>query len=273
VQIPFRELLGREPDRVEKVFDYGYRGVWKAFAGKDVFVVKFDYREGSVAKERAAQVHAAAGGIPVPGIAGYTQSPACLALEWVPGVALSDQSGPGAAHEAGSMLRRVHALPPLARRLEPLAEWLHLWFEKELDYMVGRAVLASAEREQALRAFEALRPVLEATPCGWIHGDCQAAHFLIDRLSGRVNAVIDWADAQHGPPEIDFAVLTLFDPGLLGPALDGYGADAAFRERLRLTLPLYQAIRGAGAYHWLEENGYTGHLWPMEKVRALAARG
>jgi aminoglycoside phosphotransferase (APT) family kinase protein len=37
--------------------------------------------------------------------------------------------------------------------------------------------------------------VLAAEPLVWLHGDCQAEHFLMDAESERVLAVLDWADA------------------------------------------------------------------------------
>jgi aminoglycoside phosphotransferase (APT) family kinase protein len=143
------------------------------------------------------------------------------------------------------------------------------WFAAELDWMKEHDALTAAEATAAKDVARGLRPILDGTPLTWTHGDCQAAHFIIGPGSSTVAAVIDWADDHEGAPEMDFAVLSLFDPEMWRHALDGYAATGEFRQRLERTLPLYQAIRGAGSLRWLETHGYPGHTWPAERVRAL----
>lgn len=269
-ELPFAALLGGEPSNLHTLLDYGYRAVWKVEVAGKTFVVKKDERPGVAAGEVAALAHAAAHSIPVPEVAGFMHELApLLALRWVEGLPLTEHSTPAILRDAGRVLRRIHDAPVLQKRLEPLDEWVGSWFDGELSWLVDNGVLSKRERDAALAHFESLRPLLRDTPLAWLHGDCQAAHFLADPKTDRVIAVIDWADAQHGPPEIDFAVLTLFDDAALPDLLNGYEASPDLRERLRLTLPLYQAVRAAGAHRWLKTHRYQDQPWALAKLRAL----
>ena len=159
-------------------------------------------------------------------------------------------------------------MPVLRQRESPLAKWLVAWLADETAYMAEQGVISLVDRRAALKVCAGLRPVLESTPLAWIHGDCQAAHFLNDPESERVTAALDWADAQHGAPEMDLAVLTLFDATALPDILDGY--EATDELRARLTLPLFHAARGAGSFRWLETHHPEKRHFAVERVKALA---
>lgn len=265
----FRALLGRPADSVETMFDLGHRAVWKVRSRADTFVVKADDRPGHTANEVVAQQHARRFGIPAPEIIGFeTTSPAAVAMFWAEGVPLHAHSTTAAKRDVGRWLRAIHGLPMLRPRETSIDEWLVAWLEEELDYMVQQEAVPAADRKAALEATERLRPVLESTPSAWIHGDCQAAHFLVDPETDLVTAVLDWADAQHGLPEMDLATLTLFDADSLDEILVGYGAGDDLKERL--ALPLYHAARGAGSFRWLQTYHNDKRLFAVDRVKALA---
>lgn len=266
----FRQLLGFKPEATTQLFDYGYRAAWRVDSPRSSFIVKADERQDLTANEVAAQLHAGKAGIPVAEVVAFEpEFPATVAIRWVDGVSLHEHSTPAARRNAGRWLRVIHALPVLRPRLERPEHWLAESFESELSYMVESSVISDSDRTNALAAMEALLPAVASAPSSWIHGDCQAAHFLIDPSMDRVTAVVDWADAQHGSPEMDFAVLTLFDTASLNDILDGYEASAEMRERLSLLF--YQAVRGAGSYRWLVKHHYGKQQFTIDLVKALAA--
>lgn len=271
----FEQLIGATPTAVETLADYGYRAAWKVVTDSAAFLVKADERRDLITTEVMATRNAATAGVPVAQFAGFTEKPApAAAFRWVAGQPLHGSTNLDAWRDAGRVLRRVHAAPELRKRTVPWGEAMEGMFSAELGWMVEHGFIEPAEAETVREVAASLRPALDDTPVGWIHGDCQAAHFIIEPDEPRIAAVIDWADEHEGAPEMDFAVLTLFDEGVLEALLDGYAATREFRERLALTLPLYQAIRGAGSLRWLETHGYPGNTWPVERVRALlSARG
>lgn len=266
----FEQLAGAHPTEVIPLVDYGYRAAWKVVTPDGTFLVKSDERPDLVTNEVMAARNAATAGVPAPQFAGFTERPApAVAFHWVEGRPLHGCAEPEAWRDAGRVLRRIHAAPPLRQRAVPWGEAMEGMFRAELGWMVEHGFISTGESAAASEVATMLRPVLDATPLGWIHGDCQAAHFILAPNEPRVAAVIDWADEHQGAPEMDFAVLSLFDGDTWRYALDGYAATAEFRERLERTLPLYRAIRGAGSLRWLETHGYPGHGWPVECVRAL----
>lgn len=268
----FEQLTGAVPTEVISLVDYGYRAAWKVTTPGGVFLVKSDERPDLVTNEVMAARNAATAGVPVAPFAGFAERPApAVAFRWVEGRPLHGCTDPEAWRDAGRALRRIHSAPQLRQRAVPWGEAMEGMFRAELGWMAEGGFIEPAEADAAGAVAASLRPVLDATPLGWIHGDCQAAHFILAPDEPRVLAVIDWADEHQGAPEMDFAVLSLFDGDLWRHALDGYAATAEFRERLERTLPLYRAIRAAGSLRWLETHGYPGQEWPVECVRALVS--
>lgn len=266
----FEQLIGAPPSEVAPLVNYGYRAAWRVTTPDGAFVVKSDERPDLVTNEVMAVRNAATAGVPVAQFVGFTERPApAVAFRWVDGRPLHDCTDPEAWRDAGRALRRVHSAPPLRQRTAPWGEAMEGMFRAELGWMAEHGFITIAESESASGIASMLRPVLDETPLCWVHGDCQAAHFILAPDAPRVAAVIDWADEHQGAPEMDFAVLSLFDGDTWRHALDGYAATSEFRERLERTLPLYRAIRAAGSLRWLETHGYPGHTWPVECVRAL----
>ena len=275
MELPATEaLLGAPADRTQTLFNYGYRAAWKVSAHGDWFIVKADLRDGFQEAEVEAQRHARRAGVPVPEIVASVAVPVpALAMRWVDGVPLRSSRSMDAWRDAGRVLRIAHAASVLRHRLIPWGELVQRWFTEEIPYLVARRALTAADADAVLRCVDALRPSLDERTLVWLHGDCQAEHFLVDATTGRVSAVLDWADAQEGDAAVDFAVLSLFDEDVLPHILDGYEASAEVRQHLAETLPLYRALRGAGATRWLDEHGYTDVDWAIAAVRQLAQLG
>lgn len=261
-------LLGAPPDRTETLLDYGYRGAWKVSVRGESYVVKADVREGFQEAEVAAQRHAGAAGVPVPEIVAVGAIPVpTVAMRWVEGVPLQGHADVAAWRDAGRVLRLGHSATILRGRAKPWAELVLGWLADEISYLVDHRGLAGADADAALQRAETLRVVLDQQSLIWLHGDCQASHFLIDPIASRVTAVVDWGDAQAGDAALDFAILSLFDRDALTGVLDGYEASTEFREHLAATVPLYRALRGAGSARWLDGHGYPAVEWPLNAVR------
>lgn len=266
----FEQLIGSVAGEVATLVDYGYRAAWKVESHAGAFIVKSDERPDLVTNEVMAVRNAATAGVPVQPFAGFVERPApAVAFRWVEGRPLHGFTDPEAWRDAGRVLRRVHSAPPLRQRTVPWGEAIEGMFRAELGWLADHGFISADEAQCAAAVAGRLRTVVGETPLAWIHGDCQAAHFIVAPDGARIAAVIDWADEHQGAPEMDFAVLSLFDGEMWRAALDGYAATNEFRERLELTLPLYRAVRAAGSLRWLETHGYPGHTWPVECVRAL----
>jgi aminoglycoside phosphotransferase (APT) family kinase protein len=271
MELPPLRLLETVSLRVTVLVDYEYRAAWKVEVGGKQFCVKADSRPGFAAAEVSAQHHAAAAGVPVSEIVECCEEPVpALAMEWAPGRALHGLRDADAWREAGRVLRLLHEAVPLWVRDKPWVDFVSDWFAADLSYLVDQRGLERSVAEAAASRVKEVQPLMRAAPTTWLHGDCQAAHFLVDPKSTRISAVLDWGDAQPGDPVMDFAVMTLFDDGpVLDPVLDGYGATDDLRERTHALLPLYQAVRGAGAARWLDTHGYPGHHAPLDAVRRV----
>lgn len=266
--VPFDSLIGTGPDSVEERFDYGYRAAWSVVAEGERYLIKRDDRSEYAEREAAANRHAAANGIPTPALLATRGEPVqFLAFRWVDGEPL----GAGRLNpwrDAGALMRRIHEMPTGSHA----APWGSLeQFEAELAWMVERDALTVGEAQGAFAAARAALAMLSDAEPVFIHGDCQPDHFIVD-AGGAVAAVIDWADAGTGYPEMDLAVMALSaEPPVFEALLDAYRPSPELRERLPRTLPAFQAIRAALSYRWLETHGYPGHTWPIERVRALSA--
>jgi aminoglycoside phosphotransferase (APT) family kinase protein len=264
-------LLGAPADDAQTLLDYGYRAAWKVSARGDWFIVKADMRDGFQEAEVEAQLHAGRAGVPVPEILASTARPVpAVAMRWVEGVPLQSCRRMEAWREAGRVLRLAHGATVLRSRNVPWGELVQRWLAQDIPYLVNHRGLAGSDADAVLRCAEELCASLNEQALVWLHGDCQAAHFLVDATADRVSAVIDWGDAQEGDSALDFAILSLFEDDVLPHILDGYEAPLEFREHLAATLPLYRALRGAAAARWLDEHGYQDVEWPLNAVRGLA---
>lgn len=269
VEPTFASLIGAEPDSVEALFDYGYRAAWSVVAEGRRYLVKRDDRPAYSEREAAANRHAAANGIPTPALVATRGEPVqFMAFRWVDGEPPGDLAGVDLWRDAGAMLKRIHELPTGSHG----APWGSLeQFEGELAWMVERDALTVGEAQSALVAARGALALLSDAEPVFIHGDCQRDHFIID-AQGAIAAVIDWADAGTGYPEMDLAVIALSaEPATFEAVLEAYRPSVGLRERLPRTLPAFQAIRAALSYRWLETHGYPGYTWPIERVRALSA--
>lgn len=265
-------LLGGEISAVEELLNYGYRAAWKVIANGERFMVKADLREGFQAREVAAQEHARSAGVPVAeAVLSRDGDVPVHAMRWVEGGSLRGCDSARSWRAAGRVLRLAHSAAPLWPAPERPGTFVAGWLQRELPYCVAHHGLTAADAELVLRQAGRLRPILDRAPPTWLHGDCQAAHFLLEPDGDRIAAVVDWADAHEGDPVMDFAVLTLFDKEALPAVLDGYDASEELRDRAALSLPLYRAARGAASMRWLDAHGYAGEQWPVDALREVAA--
>ncbi|MEO6044161.1 MAG: phosphotransferase [Tepidiformaceae bacterium] len=265
-------LLGGEISAIDELLNYGYRAAWKVTAGGERFMVKVDLRSGFQTREVEAQAHARSAGVPVAeAVLSRDGDVPALAMRWVEGGSLRGCASLRSWQAAGAVLRLAHGAPSLRPAPEPPGAFVAGWLKRELPYLVAHHGFAAADAELVLRHAERLRPTLDHATPAWLHGDCQAAHFLLEPAGDRIAAVLDWADAHEGDPVMDFAVLTLFDREALLAVLDGYEASGELRDRVALSLPLYRAARGAGAVRWLDAHGYPEERWPLDALRQVAA--
>lgn len=268
LQLPdVRPLVGGPVDSIEQLLNYGYRAAWRIRSRGRSFVVKADLRPGFQENEFRAHRHARDGGIRVAEIVGFYDRPVpTLMLAWLEGQSLRDTANPDSWREAGALLARTHALPLLRKSESSWSEFVTGWFGQELSALCEQGRLEPRESEAALAQAESLRDRLDRGTEAWLHGDCQPDHFL---TTSRGMVLIDWADARPGDPVIDFAVLTMSSP-MIEDVLAGYGASAELRRRTAELLPLYQAVRAAGAAVWLRRHGYGDSEESVELVRKFA---
>jgi aminoglycoside phosphotransferase (APT) family kinase protein len=265
-------LLGKRPDHVEAVLDYGYRAVWKVMADGQAFAVKCYESSELLERELQPHLHAGRAGVPVPEVVAEAREPVpTLVMRWVDGSSLGSCRSEKAWRDAGRILRLAHQEPVLQPRPDAWTDFLLSTLQDGLTYLVERRGLGPSDADRALGRAFALRSLVGARPLVWLHGDCQPDHFLVDPRTERVASVIDWADAREGDALMDLAVLTLHREDALPAVLDGYGADADLREATDSLLPLYRAVRAVDAARWLDEHGYPGQEWPLAAVRILAS--
>lgn len=133
---------------------------------------------------------------------------------------------------------------------EPWREWYRerldevaTHIEPRTDAALGRALRGEFEEFLATTS-RSIAPAL-------VHRDLGAEHLLVDPPTGRLEGVIDWADATLGDAAFDFTGL-LDHPRFLDEVLAAYQGpvDRHFRDRLGFygrVYPLYEAFRGLGA--------------------------
>ncbi len=130
----------------------------------------------------------------------------------------------------------------------------HVCYELNWALEVVRDVLGADATQVLERALERCRPLLDWGPGRLLHGDLQVGHVLA--TDGAFSALIDWADVQVGDPAWEISVLGSWFPRAVGPVLDGYGSDAAFRQRFDEIFPFYRACRHAWGYRAGVEEGW-----------------
>ena len=127
----------------------------------------------------------------------------------------------------------------------------------------SRVELESALGAQRWRAFEPFLesgPPVASGPPEFCHADFDLDHLLLDRETGAVTGVIDWADAYLGDPTIDFAALEIrCGDEFVARMLDAYEPDdrAAFHRRIRDSAKRLSVV-------WLAETlRMDPEVWPL----------
>ncbi len=117
-------------------------------------------------------------------------------------------------------------------------------------------VVSTSRRALASLADESERPETVL-----LHGELCAKHTFVDPDTGRLQGVIDFGDAEVGPPAWEFANIALWEDDLrLDAALAGYDAPATFRRQV-IALAI---VRGLALAHRRFREGRTGATDPFE---------
>lgn len=224
------------------------------------FAVKADERPDAFARERAAIARLGAAGLPVSRVhASRDEATSHLVLRWIEGEPLSAASPPSARHEAGRLLRRVHAQPE--SRPDTIGEWMTDWTTWILAWLTDFAGVP-AQRCDEIRAWcRRLQPLMTGRGTLTLL-DGRPEHFVV--RDGRIAGLIDLEDVSAGDPAMDLAVLAVADEDLLPAVLDGYAPTreqaAAFDE----LIPFYVLLRRLAAAKWEHQHGD-----PARTVRLL----
>ena len=141
-------------------------------------------------------------------------SPVCVVAPRIAGGPATARSR--TACDLGAFLAALHAIPPSSVPLPAadVATWRAAHEERRLQFEEHVfPLLSEAEQERARELFASVEFDFEPVV---VHGDIGPEHVLCDD-DGRLNGVIDWADARVGDPAIDFAWAL-------------HGTDASFAE-------------------------------------------
>ncbi|HEX8469394.1 MAG TPA: fructosamine kinase family protein [Allosphingosinicella sp.] len=187
----------------------------------------------------------AAAGVPAPLVEGEHEG--VLLLEHIPNDRVFSAS---AWADIGTMLRRLHDRGgeqygwPVDYKIGTVAldnrerrDWPGFWAEQRLVATAGVLDRPWRERVGALarRAGEIAAP---APRPALLHGDLWSGNILV--AGGRLAALIDPA-CYHGDPEVDLAMLTLFDTP--GPTFwEAYGPLEPGSEQRRAFYQLFPAL-------------------------------
>jgi fructosamine-3-kinase len=199
----------------------------------------------SVGTEAAMLRALAKAGAPAPAV--ESEHHGVLFLQYVPNDRIFNA---GAWRALGEALRRLHGRTgesygwPVDYQLGTVelanaqqTDWPAFWAEQRLT--ATAAVLDRPWRLRIDRLAESLRDLLpQRPPAALLHGDLWTGNILV--ADGRLAALIDPA-CYHGDPEVDLAMLSLFD----APPeefWESYGVlDAGWRER-RPAYQLFPAL-------------------------------
>lgn len=231
--------LGRDGNGLQVIWATEVRAILLQEEPAPALFIKVYQEVTELAREVATMERALTAGIPVAQrLTFHPGPPAVLITKRVGGMPLTS-AYPLAAEATGRLLRRFHALgarPPFVDGQRSWSAFIRNWADREIATMVARRALRSGDGQRLQRHFAALDTVLSARPCALIHADLQPEHVLID-----------------------IAVLSLWDTGLAGTVLAGYGAMGNEQTNLLRT---YRLLRHLGAANWL-----TTHGVPVEATR------
>jgi aminoglycoside phosphotransferase (APT) family kinase protein len=247
------------------------RSVFDALVDGRNAVVKVDSSATRSAGEAGALRFLHQHGIPVPEVFHHLDgSPSVLVIARIDGAALTTHGSSSIWHEAGFVLRRIHAIVPgrqFAGSAQLRGEDIETWHESEIRRSRENGLLPPAQ----LHAVHSLlapawRNMADASPC-LVHGDASAEHLLVgpDR---RIAGVLDFGDMHIGDPVYDLAVLTSHHPGQLDAVLSGYRPGRTTRERVKTLLVPYRILRHLAVANWKYDNG----LDPSPNLNALRSR-
>jgi aminoglycoside phosphotransferase (APT) family kinase protein len=196
----------------------------------------------AAARERAAMVDAAGGGIRVPDIraAGLWRDRPAMLLSWCDGQALAAalQTRPwlllGQGRAFGRMQARIHTVRASAAVESHSADWVDWYGAADVELQAALRRLAGARRQL-------------------LHLDYHPLNVLMQ--GSTVSAVLDWANARAGDPRADVArTYTIL---MVAP----HGA--------RRDSPLYMALRYLLTRAWLA--GYRSVAGPLHDMPAFFA--
>ena len=198
--------------------------------------------------------------------------PSVLALRRIDGQPLSVLQAHAAWIAAGRELRRLHELP-VPPGVPPLLELENGWRAATLwwadrEWALARsqgqlpAVLLDHLHDRMRASFQS---IVDDAPMVMLHGDCQAAHFIVTPDDRRIAGILDLGDASIGDPGWDLSVLTIWAPEHLEDVLEGYRATSSVRNHLAIASTGYHIIRHLGAARWLPEHGFD----PRDEIAAL----
>lgn len=254
--------LGRDVNGLQVIWTTEARAILLQEEPVPALFIKVYQEVTPLEREVATMERALAAGIPVAKrLTFHTGPPAVLITKRVGGIPLTS-AYPLAAEATGRLLRRFHALgarPPFVDGQRSWSVFIRNWADREIATMVARRAISLGDGQRLHRHFAARDTVLSARPCALIHADLQAEHVLIDPVTQRVHALLDFVDTQPGDPLIDIAVLSLWDTGLARAVLAGYDARGNAQTDLLRT---YRVLRHLGAANWL-----TTHGVPAEATR------
>jgi fructosamine-3-kinase len=194
----------------------------------------------------ATMLRALAGaGVPVPAVEGEHEG--VLLIEHVPNDGVLS---PNAWASAGAALRALHdhhgarygwpadyALGTVALDNRETDDWPRFWTEQRI--LRTASLLDRPWREQIDRVTARVLDLLPAAPPpALLHGDLWTGNILV--AGGRLAALIDPA-CYHGDPEVDLAMLTLFDTPPES-FWDAYGPLAPGWEERRPVYQLFPAL-------------------------------
>ncbi len=243
--------LGRGGTRLRVVWFTEGRAIFLQGEPPPAIFIKVYQQAAQLERETAMMARAAAAGVPVaPRVAFHAGPPAVLVTEKVGGIPLSS-AYPLAAEATGRLLRRFHSLgatPPFVDGQLDWSAFIRDWADREVATALERRVIAPDDEQRINQHFTALDASLHGRPCALILADFQPEHVLIDPVTQRVNAFLDFVDTQPGDPLVDIAVLTLWDGDLAVPVRAGYGSGEHQGVDL---LPSYRFLRHLGAANWL----------------------
>ena len=270
------DLLGAAPDAIEPLVVFPDRATWRVSIDRDQFVVKTDDDQRTVDNEIAGHRRSEAAGVRVPAVVAAADD--AFAMRWVDGVTLSAHSTSDAWRDAGAQIRVAHDVggaPPFGTGFGGFNPARPTW--RSFFELFAETMLADCERDlgfprehgDRIRAAVHDAPGLDTPHIVWCHGDLQPEHVLVDRATGRVAAIIDWADHGAGDFGWDLAVLTIDHAPYRAAFLDGYGATREQRAALDALLPLYCVVRLVGEAGWFAEHEmpYAGNLRRVQEWR------